>query len=112
CIICNNPEDDRHLFWECPSKRSVWNIIANRFISSPATLDFEQLCMPCPPSSIQLTNTTANVHTVLGRTLSAIWSAHFRLVFDEIPFNPNLTAAMATLAIRRVEAEGSLDLIL
>ncbi|KAI9007519.1 hypothetical protein CLU79DRAFT_778346 [Phycomyces nitens] len=81
CIICNNPEDDRHLFWECPSKRS-------------------------------LTNTTANVHTVLGCTLSAIWSAHFRLVFDEIPFNPNLTAAIATLAIRRVEAEGSLDLIL
>ncbi|KAI9007514.1 hypothetical protein CLU79DRAFT_712055 [Phycomyces nitens] len=112
CVICNNPEDNQHLFWECPSKRSVWNTIANRFISNPATLQFEHLTLPCPPTSIQLTNTTANIHTVLGCTLSAIWSAHFRLVFDDTPFNPNLTAAMATLAIRRVEAEESLDLVL
>ncbi|KAI9007035.1 hypothetical protein CLU79DRAFT_778974 [Phycomyces nitens] len=83
-----------------------------RFISNPATLQFEHLTLPCPPTSIQLTNTTANIHTVLGCTLSAIWSAHFRLVFDDTPFNPNLTAAMATLAIRRVEAEESLDLVL
>ncbi|KAI9027377.1 hypothetical protein CLU79DRAFT_833294 [Phycomyces nitens] len=109
CVLCGELEDDEHLFWACVSKKPIWEQVTTRFLESPTSLTFDHLLLPSSLLSVEVSNTTAFSYIVLGCTLGAIWEAHFQYVFNDVPFVTNQIAAIATLNIRRLELEESLQ---
>ncbi|OAD66474.1 hypothetical protein PHYBLDRAFT_152550 [Phycomyces blakesleeanus NRRL 1555(-)] len=77
----------------------------------PKSLTFSYLLQPSPPHSITVTNSAIDFYMIVECTLSAIWCAHFRFVLDDLEFVPNRVTALATLHIRKLEAELVLTLL-
>ncbi|OAD72365.1 hypothetical protein PHYBLDRAFT_65589 [Phycomyces blakesleeanus NRRL 1555(-)] len=81
---------------------AIWNTCRLKFLgASQKTVLF----LSTPSVNQPLYNRDLNyrsfndIHMIIGCTLSVIWSAHFRLVFDNLVFVPNPIAALATLHI-------------
>ncbi|OAD77236.1 hypothetical protein PHYBLDRAFT_165725 [Phycomyces blakesleeanus NRRL 1555(-)] len=73
-------EDDEHLFQAYARKQPVWQQVATRFLITPTFLTFEDLLLPTSPLSVK-----------------------------DIPFVTSRIAAIATLNIRRLELEESIQ---
>jgi hypothetical protein len=98
CLLCSNHiEDTEHLLFYCPSKSNIWKAIIFEFlwptieipdiIQALTQLDFSNVNYSQRPN--------ISAHIIIFITLTQIWKAHFRFIFDETPFHsPNIIASI------------------
>ncbi|KAG1481561.1 hypothetical protein G6F54_013716 [Rhizopus delemar] len=112
CILCGQSDSIDHFLFRCPHKLPFWSSIWNRYfhrsfdtyrltqalfyLNLPAR---KLLWMPAPS-------------VILGAALVTLWKAHWRLVFDNVPFclAPTLIAAeklIAHFANEQVSGQGN-----
>jgi hypothetical protein len=88
CLLCPNcNEDIYHMLFFCPSKTNIWKetifgflwptVTIPGIIYAINTLDFYNV------HYCQKPNTPA--HIIIFTTLTQLWKAHFRFIFDEEP---------------------------
>jgi hypothetical protein len=123
CQICdsrhlNSEETLDHFLFLCPSKLSIWSSVYSTYVSTSPTLVIssflqKQLQLSLPEdferdSSITL-YPTLSISQIFACTLQSIWAAHWRFIFNQIPFFPsNILASVSTL-LYRLTSELQLD---
>jgi hypothetical protein len=121
CALCStqNPEDIQHFFFTCPLKLAVWRFLANTYLShTPMTDDalppflhgIQTLSITEPTRSASLPFPELTVYQVFATSLLCIWQAHWRSIFDHVPFvtaNVNISIARS---LSRLESELQFDL--
>ncbi|KAI7851818.1 hypothetical protein BDC45DRAFT_444880, partial [Circinella umbellata] len=86
CIFCPSVVDTPiHFLYSCPYKWNIWLSVWNDlFLSTSSVSNIHQaifsLKFPPNPSSY-------SSHVIIACILHGIWSAHWRFLFDQVPFN-------------------------
>ncbi|KAI8327652.1 hypothetical protein BC941DRAFT_364469 [Chlamydoabsidia padenii] len=89
CKFCtNHVEDDYHMIFDCPKKRSFW-LVARKIFHIELPMD------DIWPALVFTKKVDTKTMTRLGEILLVIWQVHWSCTLDEIPWN-------TTHAIRRL----------
>ncbi|KAG1558904.1 hypothetical protein G6F49_004084 [Rhizopus delemar] len=78
-----------HFFFLCPKKRFVWEQVWPHFFGCPMSTHLVYRAihlLRLPPQRLSLLSN----ESIIGCTLLCIWKAHWRFIFDDIPFDPLL----------------------
>ncbi|GAN06252.1 conserved hypothetical protein [Mucor ambiguus] len=88
CLSCN--EDASHLLFDCPSKEKVWQGVIFEFLWPTTSIaDIKEALLPLDFSDIWYCQVTGiSPYRILLITLSQIWLAHMRFIFDKIVIVP------------------------
>ncbi|EIE78403.1 hypothetical protein RO3G_03107 [Rhizopus delemar RA 99-880] len=90
CNFCQDtPEDLRHLFVDCHKKWSIWQTVLSQFAPY---LEFQQDDVYAILMNLQQHDYVNNTRLLLlcSSVLMHIWRAHWRSVFDEVPFQEHV----------------------
>ncbi|OAD79907.1 hypothetical protein PHYBLDRAFT_74178 [Phycomyces blakesleeanus NRRL 1555(-)] len=100
CIFCQDAtEDQYHFFFGCSIKRQVWNVILSRFC--PAW-NLAEICLLLTRGSFPPRSSHQGLWIILSAvTAKAIWSAHWKFVFDDQPFLSGVVAQKASTVIEK-----------
>ncbi|KAK4521393.1 uncharacterized protein ATC70_012008 [Mucor velutinosus] len=121
CPLCltQSPEDIQHFFFTCPLKLAVWRFLATTYLShTPMTDDvllpflhgIQTLSIAEPTRSASLPFPELTVYQVFATSLLCIWQAHWRSIFDHVPFvTLNVNTSIAR-SLSRLESELQFDL--
>ncbi|OAD73278.1 hypothetical protein PHYBLDRAFT_168632 [Phycomyces blakesleeanus NRRL 1555(-)] len=100
CIFCQDAtEDQYHFFFGCSIKCQVWNVILSRFC--PAW-NLAEICLLLTRGSFPPRSSHQGLWILLSAvTAKAIWSAHWKFVFDDQPFLSGVVAQKASTVIEK-----------
>ncbi|KAG0891768.1 hypothetical protein G6F34_011418 [Rhizopus arrhizus] len=76
-----------HFFFLCPPKRLVWEQIWPHFFGHTMTTHevYRTIHLLCfPPQRLSLISN----ESIIACTILGIWKAHWRFIFDDVPFDP------------------------
>ncbi|KAI9489201.1 hypothetical protein BDB00DRAFT_844794 [Zychaea mexicana] len=85
CVFCSDtPDTITHFLYACPIKWTIWYTIwCDLFLFSPTFSQVHHaifsLSFPSNPSAV-------SSHMIISCILQGLWSAHWRYVFDQVPF--------------------------
>ncbi|KAI8638428.1 hypothetical protein BD408DRAFT_351844, partial [Parasitella parasitica] len=125
CPLCHKPnsrrnpahiENNQHFMYACPQKILVWTTAVVHYIDP--TLDHFNFLHYYDILTLRtnITRTTSvpfpslSVYQVFSVVLQAIWTAHYRFVFLEIPFVPLQVLSSIHKALAYLEHEENLHL--
>ncbi|CEP09753.1 hypothetical protein [Parasitella parasitica] len=110
CPVCLVTIDSaHHLLFDCPSKEQVWQGIIFEFLWPTTSLgDIKAALLSLDFSDIWYCQTTGiKPYRILLITLSQLWLAHMRFIFDHIPVNPSvILASIRSNVIHTIEEDG------
>jgi hypothetical protein len=117
CSTCtlSIEEDDSHFLFSCPPKLAVWQSIFTTYIQSqPDQLLFSLSQILSFSSSLtretNLPLPELEVQQIFACTLLSIWQAHWRLVFNNIPFSSVNVITCTSRLLTRLDSERFTDL--
>ncbi|KAI7862097.1 hypothetical protein BDF14DRAFT_1692605, partial [Spinellus fusiger] len=90
CQVCSQFTDTiEHFLVECPAKWPVWCALYNHFFSSCPPKQSDVLShifsLKLPPDPLDIRSSQ-----IIGSVLGELWRAHWRLIFDDIPFSSSM----------------------
>ncbi|KAI8370310.1 hypothetical protein BD560DRAFT_329629, partial [Blakeslea trispora] len=93
CPLCQHDvETFEHFIFSCPLKLSVWQLVWNTFFVGPVDLSVDNL--PLQQSVLSLSFppllpsfSTSEASVIIGSTLLCLWRAHWKFIFDAVPFS-------------------------
>ncbi|KAI8970690.1 hypothetical protein BDB01DRAFT_731567, partial [Pilobolus umbonatus] len=91
CRCCSNSiETIEHFIYECPLKYSVWLSIWNEYF--PPNSNFHTLNDVIFKLTLSASTTSSILPSgaIISCILLGIWRAHWRTIFDDTPFVPDL----------------------
>jgi len=98
CTICpsrtTNIETTTHFLFSCPIKYTVWSQALSTYIDpdlqSPTYEQFQELLLLRSPLTVSTSSPypTLTTYQVFSCILQAIWSCHYRSIFDSFHFEP------------------------
>ncbi|EIE86029.1 hypothetical protein RO3G_10740 [Rhizopus delemar RA 99-880] len=92
CHVCapqSIAEHVDHFFFLCPKKRFVWEQVWPHFFGYPMSTHLVYRAIDLLHLPLQCLSLLSN-ESMIGCTLLCIWKAHWRFIFDGIPFDPLL----------------------
>ncbi|KAG1578780.1 hypothetical protein G6F48_011664 [Rhizopus delemar] len=107
CMMCGAIEIDEHFLWFCPSKRPIWDTLAQRFLEQLLKLSFDQINQPYQTTAKTLSHWKIDTFHVIACGVLSLWRLHWKYIFEDTPFWPNEAAAIATALLRRIHNENS-----
>ncbi|ORX49548.1 hypothetical protein DM01DRAFT_1291266 [Hesseltinella vesiculosa] len=111
CSICRyHDESSVHLLFACPFKMRVWRLAWQRHFATPfdsiqnVVSSFTSWSWP----PLRPGTPSLSAPLVLGTILAAIWSAHWRHVYDDIPFSVSNVLISVNKSIQLLRDESRL----
>ena len=101
CLLCGQPETIEHFVFLCPQKLPFWSSIwsqyfQNSFDSYRLTQALLYLSFPHTKLGIDLDR-----EIIFSSSLLALWRAHWRLVYDAVPFGVSSVITQANILISK-----------
>ncbi|KAI7854258.1 hypothetical protein BDC45DRAFT_509018 [Circinella umbellata] len=90
CTLCNSNSPDTllHFLYTCPIKWDIWCFLwSSLFLFTPTTADVHSAIFSLSFPHIQ---SRVSSHTIVACILHGIWSAHWRFIFDAVPFDRDI----------------------
>ncbi|OAD65326.1 hypothetical protein PHYBLDRAFT_153570 [Phycomyces blakesleeanus NRRL 1555(-)] len=100
CIFCQDAtEDQYHFFFGCSINQQVWNVILSHFCLA---WNLAEICLLLTRGSFPPRSSHQGLWIILSAvTAKAIWSAHWKFVFDDQPFLSGVVAQKASTVIEK-----------
>lgn len=120
CTLCTGQvvEDLHHLLFMCPPKLAIWRDTYQKYFSPTPLADATLLShlmafLHWSPLStdrdVSLPFSSLSPQQVFANTLTTVWSAHWRWIFDRTPLIPQNAILTLTRSLVRMDAELHLD---
>jgi hypothetical protein len=112
CLSCN--EDASHLLFDCPSKEKVWQGVIFEFLWPTTSIaDIKEALLSLDFTDIWYCQVTGiNPYRILLITLSQIWLAHMRFIFDKIVIVPEVIMVNIRSTVRQTVDEDRIHSLL
>ncbi|KAG1472166.1 hypothetical protein G6F56_001703 [Rhizopus delemar] len=109
CLLCGQLETSEHLIILCPRKTAFWSSIWNLYFENSFDLyRLTQALLYLSFSRLKL-KFDFKPEIVFSSSLLALWRAHWRLVFDVVPFDATSTITQVNRFVNKYTQESLLD---
>ncbi|KAG1153812.1 hypothetical protein G6F37_010016 [Rhizopus arrhizus] len=111
CASVDVMEDPEHFLFLCPKKLTIWRLIWRQFFG---VMDVELSAirkalynLTFPRQKLRFIQND----TIVGCTFLGIWKAHWRLTFDDVPFDSNIVHNQILLMIASMRSNALHSLV-
>jgi len=111
CASVDVMEDPEHFLFLCPKKLTIWRLIWRQFFG---VMDVELSAirqalynLTFPRQKLRFIQND----TIVGCTFLGIWKAHWRFIFDDVPFDPTIVQNQILLMIASMRSNALHSLV-